>query len=209
MIWKDDTSPVEETFNTATQAVGVILGTIALIFLVQPHPNGGNPDRMFGNIIYGVTLIMMFLISGLFHGLYFTKAYKVMFIIDHASIFLFMAGSFTPFTMAFLHGNVQTISLVLTWLLCLSGIILAVYFKTLTKILLFVYLAFGWLGLVFLYPMLLQLQPEYLYLFVAGGLSFTVGTVFLRWRKLQFHHGIWHIFIMVGCVLHFITIIHL
>lgn len=209
MIWEDGSTAKEEVFNTSTQIVGVVFGIIALIFLLQPSITHNNQIRFLGNLIYGITLILMFLSSGLHHGFFFTKAKKVLYILDNAAIFVFIAGTFTPLSLNLLHGTLQSISLIFVWLFAVFGIFYSIFYIYKSKVPVFMYLAFGWVGLLIMYPLLKQTSITILSLFVIGGLFYSLGTLFLKSKKIPYHHGIWHIFIITAVVCHFITVIHL
>jgi hemolysin III len=208
MIRKNFTSGIEEIINTVTQGLGVILSVIGLITLIRYPHSQLNQVRQIGNIIYGITLILMFLTSGLFHGLFFTKAKRVFQIFDYAAIFIFIAGTYTPFDFALLHGNFQIFSLLLVWLIAALGVLLSIFFIHKKNLLLLLYLVFGWMGLIFVYP-LKEISLIYLCLFIIGGMLFSLGTIFFRWEKLMFHHSIWHICILIACLFHFLTILRL
>jgi hemolysin III len=209
MIRFNDTSKIEEVFNTVTQVFGIIIGIIGLVTLIHLRQVNGSQALFIGNIVYGVSIILMFLTSGLFHGFYFTKANRLLMILDHAAIFILIAGSFTPLNLALLHGIFQIISLVCVWFIALVGILITVFYIEKSKILLYLYLGFGWLGLILVYPIIKETSVYNLLLFLIGGGLFSLGTVFLQRKKLLFHHGIWHLFIIAGCFFHFYTIIKL
>jgi hemolysin III len=204
-----DTSAGEEILNTVTQGIGVIMSVIGLIYLINISAIQGNQNRLPGYIVYGSSLILMFLSSGLFHAFYYSKISKQLQILDYAVIFVLIAGSFTPLNQVLLHGNFRIITLVLVWLVALAGIIVSALYSHKTNLLLIVFLSFGWLGLIFINPLLQRSNSTDLILFLSGGLFFTAGTIFYKWNKLIYHHGIWHLFILAGCTLHFLTIISL
>jgi hemolysin III len=205
----DDTSKNEELFNTITQGIGTILSIIGLMILIHPSVTHGIQLRTIGNAIYGFSLILMFLSSSLFHGFFYSKANSVLKILDHAAIFILIAGSFTPLNLALLHGYIQISTMILIWLVVIIGIIYTVFYIHKSNILLIIYLALGWLGLIFIFPLLQETSVNSLILFLSGGAFFTLGTIFFKWKKLLYHHGIWHLFIIAGCIFHFIMIINL
>jgi hemolysin III len=209
MLKINDTSKIEEIGNTVTQGIGVLLGITALIILLRSVSIQNQTLHFIGSIIYGITLILMFLTSGIFHGFYFTKARKILYILDNAAIFTFIAGSFTILDFALLHGVFRWISLIIVWMIAFAGILVTIFYTHKETLLLTIFLIFGWVGMVFIYPLLRETSYIYVTLFLSGGILFTLGTIFLRWRNLLFHHTIWHLFIIAACTLHFILIFNL
>jgi hemolysin III len=209
MIWEDSTTTKEERFNTITQIIGVAFGVIALIFLLQPSVTHSDQLRFLGNLIYGITLILMFLSSGLFHGFFFSKAKKVLYILDNAAIFVFIAGTFTPLNLDLLHGWVQIISLAFVWMFAVFGVLYSIFNIYKSKVPVIMYLAFGWVGLLIMYPLLIHTSLTILLLFIAGGLLYSLGTIYLKSSQMLYHHGVWHLFVMAASVLHFFTILNL
>lgn len=199
---------VEEVFNSITHGLGAAAGVVGLvlglIFMTS------STSFKVGFIVYSASLIILMLMSCLYHALTFTKAKKVFRFIDHSSIFLLIAGSFTPFVIYLYQGWWQTLLLAITWFIAAVGIVVTTVFvlpKDLKITGVVLYLAFGWLGLLFV-PKITQLNHLVILLLVAGGLLYTVGTIPFALKK-PFSHFSWHIFVVAAAIAHFFAIIKL
>jgi hemolysin III len=196
---------VEEIFNSVTHglaAVAAIVGLVlGLLFLVSPT------SFRVGFIVYCSSLIILMMVSTLYHSLTFTKAKNVFRFLDHSSIFLLIAGSFTPFIIYLYTGWAQTAFLALIWFIAVIGIAVTNIFvlprnMKITGVLL--YIIFGWMGLLFI-PKMGMLSMPVVWLLLAGGIVYTVGTIPFALKK-PFSHLSWHIFVAAAAVLHFFAI---
>jgi hemolysin III len=203
------TTVKEEIANSITHGLGAVLAIIALVILIITAAKSHQPVKIAAYAIYGASLILMYLMSTLYHGLMFTRAKRVFRILDHTSIFLLIAGSFTPFIIIMYGNTVGWRLLASVWIIAVGGILFTVFNIRRTNILLAFYLLMGWLGLFIVKP-LAQHQPVHsLILFMTGGILYTAGTIFYKWKKLAYHHGIWHLFVLSATACHFLTILHL
>ena len=187
--------------GTATAVVGLILGTI---FLTISAP------IKIGFIIYAVSLIILMLASTLYHALIFTKSKNVFRAIDHSSIFILIAGSFTPFIIYLYGGWERIIFLVVVWIIAAGGITLTTTLilpkkMKMTGVLL--YIGFGWMGLL-LIPKMGLVSPAVVWLLFAGGILYTIGTIPFAFKK-PFAHFSWHLFVIAAAVVQFFAIIKL
>jgi len=209
MVTKLKTSKiVEEIFNSITHGLGVIAGIVGLILgvVLMVMPN----TLKIGFIIYATCLILLMLASTLYHALAFTKAKKVFRAIDHGSIFLLIAGSFTPFVTYLYQGWGRIIFLTAIWLVAIIGISITTTILLPKKIVwaeLVFYICFGWMGLMLL-PKISAVDPLVLWLLIAGGASYTLGVVPFAFKK-SFAHFSWHLFVIGGAATHFFAIINL
>lgn len=203
------TSIGEEIFNAVSHGAGAILGIIAWAVLLILSLYHRDESRIIGLTIYSLTLILMYLASTLFHSLSFTRAKKVFRILDHASVFLFIAGTYTPFLLLVFPGRSAVLSLGIIWFIAVMGIIFKIFFVNQLKLSLLFYLALGWAGLsLFRQPLLnLALNPVSRDLLIIGGGVYTVGIVFYLWKQLAFNHGIWHLFVLGGSTCHFVSLL--
>lgn len=199
---------VEEIFNSITHGLGMagaITGLVlGIIILALPVP------LKVGFIIYAASLILLMLASTLYHALTFTRANKVFRAIDHSSIFILIAGSFTPFIIYLYNGWAQAIFLAGIWLTAVIGIIITNTIvlpknKKLTGVML--YIGFGWMGLL-LIPKIGMMNAPVIWLLLAGGILYTVGTIPFAFKK-PFMHFSWHLFVIGAAVAHFFAIISL
>lgn len=200
----------EEIFNSITHGLGVLLATVGLVILLTISSQNQNTAKIPSLLIFEGALILSYLFSTLFHSLSFTKAKKVFKILDHASIFLLIAGTYTPFALLALQPMKGWMLLLLIWGLAAAGIT----FRSIKPggnriIFLTLYLAMGWLAAATISSFLATFPPVGIKLLLAGGLLYTAGTVFFLWRKLPFSHGIWHLFVMGGGFCHFLAVLYL
>ena len=165
---------------------------------------------MISSSIYGITLIMLYGASTFYHGCKTRDQKKLLKIVDHACIYLLIAGSYTPFTLGPLKDFGGLDMLAIEWAIATVGITLKIFAVDKFQILsLLAYLAMGWL-VIFSYNTLVEQMPaQSMYLLFAGGLSYTAGTIFYVWDKLPFNHGIWHLFVLGGSVSHYFCVLSL
>lgn len=204
MSSKNETSLGEEILSSITHGVGLFLVTIGVCFLIFFNLNGVNFWRMTSITIFGVSVISTYLISTLYHSLYFTKAREVFKRLDHASIFILIAGTYTPFILIALKNDKGLLLLLALWIMSILGIIYKVIFiNKLKKLQVLPYIMLGWIGILIAGPLITSLSFPVIILLIIGGCSYTFGTVFYAWRKLKFNHGIWHLFVLFGTACHY------
>jgi len=198
----------EEIANLVTHGIGLALSVAGLTLLVTFAGLSGDPWRIVSFSIYGATLVTLYVSSTLYHGLPCSAAKRVLRRIDHASIFLLIAGTYTPFVLVVLRGGLGWTLFGIVWALAAFGVAVKVAFtgrfEVLTVIL---YLVMGWMGAMAIKPMLGALPPSGLALLLAGGLAYTVGVIFYAGRCIPFNHAIWHVFVVTGSVCHFLAVI--
>lgn len=194
----------EEIANSITHGIGAALSVAALVILIVFAASAGDGRRIASLAIYGATLIFLYLASTIYHGVSDTRTKRVFRIIDHSSIYLLIAGTYTPVVLVALRGPWGWSLFGLIWGLALAGIILeVVQIKNLKLFAVAIYVSMGWLVVIALKP-LLQAAPMNLILWLlVGGFAYTLGTFFYRWYKLPYHHAIWHLFVMIGSAAHF------
>ena len=200
---------VEEIANFVTHGIGLVLSVAGLTLLVTFSALSGDPWRIVSFSIYGGTLVVLYVASTLYHGVPYAAAKRVLRRVDHASIFLLIAGTYTPFVLVVLRGGLGWTMFGIIWALAAFGVAVKIAFNTgrfeaLTVVL---YLGMGWMGVMAVKPMLATLPGSGLALVVAGGLAYTVGVIFYAGRCIPFNHAIWHLFVITGSVCHFLAII--
>ena len=197
-------SPLEERLNAISHGVGVIAAMIGLIFLLM------KVDGIYGQLaclVYGLSMILMFLSSTLYHAAKSPNVKAVLKVIDHSAIYLLIAGTYTPFMLLAIGGWVGLAGLIIVWSIALVGISCKIFAnQRFPKLSVITYLLMGWLAIFFIYPLYQALSTEGLWLLVAGGLCYTIGVGFYVAKKTQFTHAIWHLFVVAGCVCHFFSI---
>ncbi|VBB05151.1 hly-iii [Lucifera butyrica] len=199
---------MEELWNAITHGIGAVLALAGLVVLVVSASFYGNVWHIVSFSIYGATLLLLYLASTLYHSFQKEKVKYVFKIIDHSAIYLFIAGTYTPFTLVLLHGVWGWSIFATIWALAVAGIVFKIFFVKKFKILsTLCYVGMGWFVLIAVKPLIASLPTVGLYWLVLGGLFYTVGTVFYLWRRLPYHHTVWHLFVMAGSAAHFIVVL--
>ena len=198
-------SRAEDLANSISHAIGVVLGIAGLMLLLSAA--GDDFNRMISALIYGVSIILMFLTSTIYHSITNPTTRVFMKTLDHCAIYLLIAGTHTPFMLVSLDGFGGIYYLIAIWTVAVFGIAFKLYFgHRHPKISLASYLAMGWFIVVAGKGMLINVATEGLYLLAAGGLCYTIGAIFYAWKSLVFNHAIWHLFVIAGAAFHFFSI---
>ena len=199
----------EEVANTLIHAIGLVL-VVAMTFVVWPLPRtASNRVPMPAAAIYLSTMMLMYATSTVYHGLPPGRAKRLWMKLDYCTIYLFIAGSYTPFALGVLSGHGGTALLLVIWMLAAAGIILQAFGK-LTHPLLSTgfYLAMGWAVLAVAWPLFTLLPAPGLAWLLAGAVCYTGGVAFfLMDNRLKFAHSIWHLFVLTGSACHFVAIV--
>lgn len=199
----------EEIANSITHSIGAALGTAALVILVVFASLKGDAWRIVSFSIYGASLVILYTASTIYHAITNEKAKRYFRIMDVSSIFLLIAGTYTPITLLSLRGTGWGWTIFgLIWGMALVGII----FKTLfdgrfEKLSIIFYVLMGWLAVIAIRPMIINLPPGLLFWIALGGISYTVGIIFLAVTKFKYSHTIWHLFVLGGSISHFFGIL--
>ena len=197
----------EEIFNAVTHGIGSVLaiaGTGALLALSDRH-------TWLICLVYGLSLVLLYTMSTLYHSFSGPNLKHIFRVFDHASIFLLIAGSYTPFTLILLRGTVKgPVICGIVWAAAILGVILnAISVKRFEKLSMLLYVAMGWAVVFAIGDVVRALPPAGFWLLLLGGISYTAGIIFYAWHK-KFHthyiHGVWHLFVLAGSVLHFICV---
>ena len=197
----------EELANVITHMIGVALGLAGGSALVMGAARHGDAWRTVSFSIYGVTLVILYLASVLYHGARSPRVKHVLRLFDHAAIYLLIAGTYTPFTLVSLRGSWGWTMFGLIWGLAITGILLNVFFfGRLGFASTVLYLLMGWLVVVAVKPVMDAVSVRGLVWLVAGGLSYTLGVVFYLWHRLPFSHTVWHFFVLAGSAFHYFAI---
>lgn len=197
-----------EKFNALTHIVGAWLALAGTVVLIVLAAREGDPWKVAGVSIYGVTLVLLYSFSALYHSLR-GRAKDVLRELDHHSIYLLIAGSYTPFCMVTLRGPWGWSLLGIVWGLAVLGSLQELKFRNGTRILsLVIYIVMGWVALVAMVQLLHVLGPDGFAWLVAGGLFYTIGIVFYVVDTRLIHaHGIWHLFVIAGSASHYVAIL--
>jgi hemolysin III len=197
-------SVAEEIVHAVTHGVGLVLSAAGLVALMVAASLRGNAWHVVGCAVFGTTLVLLYAASTLYHGVQSPRAKRVLRRVDHAAIFLLIAGSYTPFTLVNLRGSWGWTLLALVWGLAILGVALHVAIpRGARRLSVPLSLAMGWLIVIALEPLVRSVHPDGLALLIAGGLAYTLGVVFYAWQRLPYNHAVWHLFVMAGSACHF------
>jgi hemolysin III len=198
----------EEIANSVTHGVGAILSLVGTAFLVERAVRLGTSLHIASVAVYGATLFLLHLSSTLYHAIQAPRAKKVFWVFDHCSIYLLIAGTYTPFLLLSLWGLWGLTLLITIWVLAVAGIVLkAVFIGRLRRVSVLFYVLMGWMIVVAAREAWIRVPHAALAYVAAGGLSYTAGIAFYAWKKMPFHHAIWHLFVLGGSVCHYIAIL--
>ena len=198
----------EELAHSITHGVGFLIGIAVLAVLVVFASLRKGVWEIVSVSIYGATFILLYLGSTLYHSARGERTRKVMKTIDHASIYLLIAGTYTPYALAPLRGALGWSIFGAIWGAALIGIFFTAFFTGRFKaVSLFSYLFMGWFGVIAVGPLYRELNTTGFVLLAAGGLCYTVGAVFYAWKSLKWSHTIWHLFVLAGSLSHFLSIL--
>jgi hemolysin III len=203
-------SKEEEISNSITHGIGVILSIAALVILIVFASLYGNVWHIVSFTLFGTTMLLLYTSSTLLHALKPGRAKDFFEIMDHSSIYFFIAGSYTPFLLVAAQSATSWTLFGIVWGLAIAGTIFKSFF---VKKFLFtstlLYVVMGWL-IVFVWDDLVAaIHPTSLILLISGGLLYTVGAVFYIWKLFKHHHAVWHIFVLSATVCHFFAVIYL
>ncbi|MBU0791309.1 MAG: hemolysin III family protein [Polycyclovorans sp.] len=198
----------EEIAHGLTHGVGIVLAIAGLCVLVTFSALYGSAVHVVASSIFGASMIVLYTASTLYHSLPMPETKRIMRVVDHASIYLLIAGTYTPFTLVTLEGAWGWSLFGVVWGLAIAGIIFKLFFTgRFDRLSVAIYVAMGWCGLVAIKPMMAALPTLGLWLLVAGGLAYTGGVIFYLLERMRYHHAIWHLFVMAGTTLHYFVVL--
>ncbi len=197
----------EEIFNSITHGIGVLFSIAALVILVVTATNHGDTWHLVSFTIFGSSMILLYLASTLYHSFTKERVKNLFARFDHAAIFILIAGTYTPYLLTVLRGTFGWILFGVIWGLALTGVVIrSIYLTKFRKLMVAVYVIMGWMFVTAIIPMLDSLpRISVIYLFL-GGISYSLGVIFYIWRNLKYGHGIWHLFVLAGSIMHFFSI---
>jgi hemolysin III len=202
------TLPYEEVFNSVTHGAGALLSTACLALLVIYASLYGTARHVVGCSVFGSSLVLLYTASTLYHSARSPRWKHIFKTLDHACIYLLIAGTYTPFTLVTLQGGLGWTLFGIVWGIAVLGIIFKIFFvyrfRTAATA---AYLLMGWLVVAAIKPLIASLPPAGLAWLVAGGLSYTLGAVFYLWKSLPYSHAVWHLFVLAGSACHFFAVL--
>ncbi|WP_304426310.1 hemolysin III family protein [uncultured Adlercreutzia sp.] len=197
----------EEIFNAVTHGIGAGLAVAALVLLIVKATFDGGGILLLAGIVYGVALLLEYLMSTLYHAIAIEGAKRVFKVLDHSGIYLLIAGTYTPYCLITLApvGGLWLAAFV--WAVALIGIAFEAFWTFRPRwISAVLYVALGWSIVMFLPTLFATLPPVGFWLLLAGGLSYTVGAVFYIFKKVKYLHSVFHLFVLAGSCLQFFSV---
>lgn len=198
----------EEVFNSVSHGIGSLLAVVGTVILIVLSAVNGSALGIGVGLVYGISLIMLYTMSTVYHAIPFPKVKGILRIFDHASIFLLIAGTYTPYCLIALQGNRTAIGVVIAvWACAIVGIVLnAIDLKKTEKLGIVLYVIMGWAIVIVLKAVVAALPSPAFWLLLLGGISYTGGIVFYAMKKVRYMHSVWHLFVLLGSVLHYLSI---
>uniref|UniRef100_UPI003217E4E2 PAQR family membrane homeostasis protein TrhA n=1 Tax=uncultured Draconibacterium sp. TaxID=1573823 RepID=UPI003217E4E2 len=199
----------EEIFNSITHGIGTLLSVAGLVLLIVFAALKGNAWHVVSFSIFGSTLVLLYLSSTLYHSFTKERIKNIFVRFDHAAIFLLIAGTYTPFLLTALRGALGWTLFGIIWAVAIAGVVIrCIYLTRFRKLMVGIYLVMGWMFVVAIGPMMKNLPGiSVLFLFL-GGIMYSIGVIFYAARNLKYGHGIWHLFVLAGSIMHFFSVIY-
>lgn len=193
------TSIHAEVWNAITHGIATVLSVIGTFFLVQKGMALESRSALVGYIVFGAAMIILFLNSTLYHSFKFTQIRGFLQKIDHTSIYLLIAGTYTPIIIRTMGNWIGYTALTIIWILAIAGIVYEVLMTNrYPKLSTYLYLGMGWLSIFLIYPLTQSMDWQGILLLLLGGITYSVGTLFYRQKHNPWMHVIWHLFVMGG-----------
>ncbi|MEK6286585.1 MAG: hemolysin III family protein [Acidobacteriota bacterium] len=207
MSKSDSENLIEELANGITHGIGLALSVVGLVVLVVLSILRGDAWHIAGCTTFGVTLVLLYTASTLYHSFHTPRWKRILKILDHTAIYLLIAGTYTPFTLVNLRGFWGWTLFALVWSLSVFGILWKLFhverFEIVSTL---VYVAMGWLVLIAIKPVMAAVPLSGMIWLFAGGLFYTVGVLFFAWKRVPYNHAIWHVFVMAGSICHYFAV---
>ena len=202
-------TPGEELANSISHGIGLIAALIALPVLVLSAARQGSTETIIGAAVFACTMVLLYLTSTLYHALPDGAWRNLLLKLDHGAIYLFIAGSYTPFALARVRDTGGWFLLAIVWSMAIAGLLLKVFDRVRHPLAsTALYLVMGWVVLLAAYPLVASLTASGVQWLVCGGIAYTVGVVFFALdARVRFSHCVWHVFVMIGTACHFVAVL--
>lgn len=198
----------EDIASAATHGAGLLMAVAAVPVLIVLGALRGTPLHVASFTIYGASLVLVYATSTLYHATRRPRLKHLFRILDHAAIYLLIAGTYTPVTLISLEGPWGWTLLSLVWVLAVGGCIFKLFFVgQFQRLSTTLYLVMGWLAVVAIGPVVEAVPAAGLGWLVAGGLSYTVGVAFFVWERMPYNHAVWHLFVIAGSACHYVAML--
>ena len=197
----------EELANSLSHGFGMLFGIVSIPILIATAIKSGKEAAIIGASVYGFSFLMLFTSSTLYHGLQHPKVKHRMMILDHISIYFLIAGSYTPFILLFLYNTTGLTLLAILWGLTLLGIVFKILFADRFNFLsTAIYVLMGWMLVAVSHTFFASIPAPVATLIVVGGGLYSVGVLFYLWGRFNFHHVVWHLFVLAASICHFAAV---
>jgi len=198
----------EEVLNATTHGIGVGLGITALVIMTIFSARQHDAWKIVSSVLFGCSIILLYLSSTLYHSLSRTRIQRILKTLDHSSIFILIAGTYTPFCLVSLRGDWGWTLFGLVWGLALFGLFFKLLFIYRFHVVsMMIYLLMGWAVVIAFKPLIHDLPFDGLMWLMAGGLCYTLGVIFYAWKSMPFTHSLWHLFVLAGTICHFFAVL--
>jgi len=200
-------SSQEEKLNIISHAIGLVFSLFGWILLLIHAMQYGDIWHISSFGVFGLSLVILYTASTAYHSATEANLRKKLRIFDHASIYILIAGTYTPFALVTLHGKVGWIIFATTWSIALIGVVLKIFFTgKYDKASTVMYVLMGWIIIFAIKPLMNNLHPSGIFWLVAGGITYTIGAILYSIKQLKFNHAIFHLFVLAGSLCHFMAI---
>ena len=200
----------EEIFNSITHGIGTLLSIAALVLLVVIAAVKGDAWHIVSFSVFGTTLVLLYLSSTLYHSFTKEKIKNLFARFDHAAIFLLIAGTYTPLLLTVVRGAHGWTLFGIIWGVAITGVVVrSIYLTKFRKLMVGIYVAMGWMFIFAIIPLINNLSGISLTFLFLGGGFYSLGVIFYAWRNLKYGHGIWHLFVLAGSIMHFFSVMYI
>ena len=200
-------SPLEERINIVSHVIGLVLSIVALVLMVVRASLHGDAWHIVSVSIFGASLILLYAASALYHGARDSKTRGRLRVFDHATIYVLIAGTYTPFTLVTLNGWVGWTIFGVSWAMAVSGVILKLFYTGRYDVLsTLMYVFMGWIIMFAIKPLVNNIPTEGLFWLIAGGVAYTVGAILYSIKQIKFNHAVFHVFVVLGSFCHFVSV---
>lgn len=198
----------EERLNAVSHGVGALFAVAGTIVMLICAATYSDMVGIVSSAIYGLSLIVLYAMSTLYHAVTDIKTKKILRVLDHSSVFLLIAGTYTPYTLVTIKGTMGWVIFGIVWGSAILGIALnAVSIEKFKGVSMILYIASGWAAVIGIKPIVENMAPNGVILLFLGGVFYTGGIVFYALKKHRYFHGIWHIFVLAGSVCHYFSLL--
>jgi hemolysin III len=200
-------SPLEERTNIISHAIGLGFSIVALVLMLVRASLYGNAWHIVSVSIFGASLVTLYAASTFYHSASEPKIRARLRVFDHATIYILIAGTYTPFTLVTLNGFAGWMIFGVSWAMALTGIILKLFFTGKYDVLsTLMYVFMGWIIVFAISPLISNLSAQGLFWLFAGGVAYTTGAILYSIKKIKFNHAIFHMFVLLGSLCHFVSV---